>query len=116
MVAFAGEILCDTRQSRAAAELAAPVYERLVDRADAEGAVLALACVLARALASEDDWAGAQPYADRATELAEARQDWERLSSLLSGHGVTWLLNGRPTGAIALLWSAAEVGRGCGRS
>ena len=44
-------------------------------------------------------------------ELAEAREDWARVVSLLSRHAVSWLNFGRPTGAGALLRAAVDLGR-----
>jgi class 3 adenylate cyclase/tetratricopeptide (TPR) repeat protein len=110
-VALLGELLCDQGRHSVACELLVPVYEGLADVPDADAAIMELAHVLSRAFAERNDYESATPYGDRAMELAEANQDWERVSSLLSGRGVAWLFTGRPTGGIALLRGAAELGR-----
>jgi tetratricopeptide (TPR) repeat protein len=87
------------------------VYDDLLSVADAEDAILPLAENLARVHVMRGDDLAAQAYTDRALQLAEARQDWERVISLLSRQAVIWLNAGRPTGAIALLNAAVDLGR-----
>ena len=110
-VALMGEALAFQQHFVAAIDLMAPVYDELAGDPEAEGAVLALAEHLARAHTMRGQPAEAQRYADRALELAEARQDWERVVSLLGRHAVIWLLANRPTGALALLRAAVDLGR-----
>ena len=111
LVAELGELLLDQGHIQRALELMGPAYERLASAADADDAVLALADTLARAHSVRGDTTSALPYSDRAMELAEAREDWARVVTLLSRQAVNWLASGRPTGAIALLRAAVDLGR-----
>ena len=54
---------------------------------------------------------GRQPYADRALQLAEAAQDWDRVVAMLSRQSTIWLSRDMPIGGIALLRAAIDLGR-----
>ncbi|MEY2424130.1 MAG: hypothetical protein QOI95_4197 [Acidimicrobiaceae bacterium] len=110
-VALIGDVLSIQGHHQAAVDLMGPIYDGIVNVADADDAILDLAENLARAHTMRNDPSGAQPYADRALVLAEARQDWERVVTLLGRHAVIWMLTARPTGAIALLRAAVDLGR-----
>ena len=92
-------------------DLMAPAYDRLVADPDAADAVLALAEELARAHLFANQSEVAQPYADRALQLAEASQDWERVVALLSRQSTIWLNKQMPIGAMALMRAAIDLGR-----
>ena len=96
---------------RAAIEQMTPVYDSLVDLPGADEAILLLAETLARSHTILNQPETAQRYADRALPLAEARQDWEQVVSLLGRQAVIWMMTGRPTGSVALFRAAAELGR-----
>ena len=66
--------------------------------------------MIARALGTVADPRAVQ-YADHAMELAEALRDWERVIRLLSRYAVIWVVARRPTGAMALLRAAVDLGR-----
>ena len=110
-VALVGDALTMLGQHRAATEQMTPVYDSLVDVAGADEAILLLAETLARSHSILNQPAAAQRYADRALPLAEARQDWEQVVSLLGRQAVIWMMTGRPTGSVALFRAAAELGR-----
>jgi class 3 adenylate cyclase/tetratricopeptide (TPR) repeat protein len=111
VIAELGDLLLDQSHIQAARDLLLPAYERIADAPDADDTILALSEVLARSYFLQGDTRSAFPYADRAMELAEAREDWARVVTLLSRQAVGWSNSGRPTGAVALLRAAVELGR-----
>ncbi|MGH9276244.1 MAG: AAA family ATPase, partial [Acidimicrobiales bacterium] len=111
VVAALGDLMLDQSHILAARELVLPAYERLAGAPDADETILALAEVLARSYFLQGDTRSAFPFADQAMELAEAREDWARVVTLLSRQAVGWGNSGRPTGAVALLRAAIELGR-----
>jgi tetratricopeptide (TPR) repeat protein len=111
IVAIHGDALSYLGQYETSIELLGPVYERLMRVPDAGEAILLVAENLARAHTNIGQPVEAQPYADHALQLAEARQDWERVVALLGRHAVIWVLTGRPTGSLALLRAAVDLGR-----
>jgi class 3 adenylate cyclase/tetratricopeptide (TPR) repeat protein len=111
VIAAHGDLLLDQSHILAARELLLPAYQRVEDDPDADDTILALSQALARSYFLQGDTRSAFPYADRAMELAEAREDWAQIVTLLSRQAVGWGNSGRPTGAIALLRAAVEIGR-----
>jgi tetratricopeptide (TPR) repeat protein len=110
-VALIGDVLYAQGHVQACGDLVRPVYDELTNVPGADDAILRLAENLARVYMMAADDAEAQIYNDRALGLAEARQDWERVVSLLNRQALFWLNVGRPTGAIALLRAAVDLGR-----
>jgi class 3 adenylate cyclase/tetratricopeptide (TPR) repeat protein len=111
VVALIGDLLYSQGHVQASGDIVRPVYEELTNVPGSEHAILRLAENLARVHMMGGDSAGGQLYNDRALELAEASQDWDRLVSLLNRQALIWLSTGRPTGAIALLRAAVDLGR-----
>ncbi|MEY2424131.1 MAG: hypothetical protein QOI95_4198 [Acidimicrobiaceae bacterium] len=111
VVALIGDVLFSQGHVQASGELVRPVYDELTNVPGADDAILRLAENLARVHMMGGDQVAGQVYNDRAVELAEGRQDWERLVSLLNRQALIWLSTGRPTGAIALLRAAVDLGR-----
>jgi class 3 adenylate cyclase/tetratricopeptide (TPR) repeat protein len=110
-VALIGEVLLSHGHVQATIDLMQPVYDGLVDVPDADHSTLLLAEHLARASQMRGDAPAAQVYNDRALILAEAQADWERVASILNRQAIIWVYTARPTGAIALLRAAADLGR-----
>ena len=111
VVALIGDVLYSQGHVQASGEVVGPVYDELTSVAGADDAILRLAEGLARVHMMKGEDPAAQVYNDRALVIAEARQDWERVVSLLNRQALMWLNAGRPTGAIALLRAAVDLGR-----
>jgi len=110
-VALLADMLMTQNHPEAADALMRPVYEQLLGVADAEPAIMLLADKLAATSNARGDVDASQLYNDRALTLAEAGQEWERVVGLLNRQAIIWLGRGRPTGAMALLRAAADLGR-----
>ena len=110
-VALIGDVLYSQGHVQSSGDLVRPVYDELTSLPGADDAILRLAENLAHVHMMQGDDPTAQIYNDRALGLAEARQDWERVVSLLNRQALFWLNVGRPTGAIALLRAAVELGQ-----
>ena len=111
VVALLGNTLTTRGEMHAAIELMTPVYEQLDEAPEGAEAVLALADHLARAHSIASHFREAAVYADRALQLADATQDLERVVGLLNRFAVIWFQDSKPTGAMALLRAAVELGR-----
>jgi class 3 adenylate cyclase/tetratricopeptide (TPR) repeat protein len=110
-VALLGEAQLAHGHAQTAIDLMEPYYRKLVDVPEAEVAIIGVAENLARAENMRNEPQSAQLFNDRALQLAELHQDWGRLVSLLNRQAVLWLASSRPTGAIALLRAAIDLGR-----
>lgn len=110
-VALLGEAQLAHGHAQTAIDLMEPYFRKLIDVPEAEEAIIAVAENLARANAMRQEPKIAQDYNDRALQLAEGHQEWARVVSLLNRQATIWLASSRPTGAIALLRGAIELGR-----
>ena len=111
MAALLGYTLTTRGEMHAAIELMTPVYEELDVEPEGAESLLALADHLARAHSLVSEFSEAAVYADRGLQLADASQDLERVVGLLNRFAVIWSQDSKPTGAMALLRAAVELGR-----
>jgi tetratricopeptide (TPR) repeat protein len=111
VTALMGNSYTSRGEMRKAIELMTPAYEQLDETPESVEAALALAENLARAHSMAGGFREASVYADRALQLADSTQDQQRVVALLNRVAVIWFQDSKPTGAVALLRAAVELGR-----
>ena len=109
-VALIGELLTDQGEFPTAIELMRPCCDRLEDVPGADEAVFRLLFNLGRAYGNHGD-PMARAFTERALIMAEARQDWGVVASLLNRLYVNYMSTGCPTVALALLRECVDLGR-----
>jgi class 3 adenylate cyclase/tetratricopeptide (TPR) repeat protein len=109
-VALIGEVLTDQGEFPTAIELMRPCCDSLEDVPGAGEAVFLLLFNLGRAYGNHGD-PMARAYTERALIMAEARQDWGAVASLLNRLYVNYMNDGCPTVALALLRECVDLGR-----
>jgi hypothetical protein len=109
-VALIGELLTDQGESPTAIELMRPCCDSLEDVPGADEAVFLLLFNLGRAYGNHGDPL-ARAFTERALIMAEARQDWGVVAGLLNRMYVSYMNDGCPTVALALLRAGVDLAR-----
>jgi class 3 adenylate cyclase/tetratricopeptide (TPR) repeat protein len=111
VVAITGRVLVDAGQLQEAIDVMTPFYERLHDDPNASSAIAPLASELARSYSYLGHNSTGEHFARIALQLAEARSDWAQIVEQLTRYATLWVMQGMPTGGIAMLARAVDLAR-----
>ncbi|MGZ4614460.1 MAG: ATP-binding protein, partial [Actinomycetes bacterium] len=109
--AIIGWVLVDAGRLQEAIDLMTPYYERLHADPTASSAIAPLASELARAYSYLGQNSNGEHFAKVALQLAEARSDWAQIVEQLTRYATLWVMQGMPTGGLAMLGKAVELAR-----
>ncbi|MGH9273964.1 MAG: adenylate/guanylate cyclase domain-containing protein [Acidimicrobiales bacterium] len=110
VIALIGDVLVDRGEPQAAVDLVRPYCDSLEDVPGADEANFQLVFILGRAYGQLGDPV-ASTYTERALVMAEARQDWGAVGTLLNRLYIVWMNARCPTVALALLRACVDLGR-----
>ena len=111
VVGIIGWVLVDAGRLQEAIDVMTPFYERLHQDPAASTAIAPLASELARAYSYLGQNSAGEHFAKVALQLAEARSDWAQIVEQLTRYATLWVMQGMPTGGMAMLGKAVDLAR-----